>query len=199
MDPSVIGGKLAGALVGPLTKKVLPSNQPGAGLVDKPVRLADLVSLRGEKRVLREKELRRLAERLTGQAVERPSESPFPPDEQTAVADALARRLLGLGDLDMDAVHAVRLGERELAVRLGRGAPAADGLSADACLFLDSATESACLHILEFFTQRSAFVPRALVEQARGQAETDRKVDELIARTPRPGDQDTDFEHRYLP
>ncbi|MGW2642181.1 NACHT domain-containing protein [Streptomyces sp. NPDC001348] len=198
MDPAFIGGKLAGALMGPLAKKVVPSQQPGAGLVDKPVRLTDLVPLPGEKRVLREKELRRLAERLVGQAVERPGESPFPPDERAAVAEALTRRLLALGDLDMDAVHAVRLGERELAVRLRRGAPAADGLSTDACLFLDSATEAACLHILEFFTRRSAFVPRALVEQARGQAETDRKVDELIARTPRPGDRDTAFEHRYL-
>ncbi|MFB7657316.1 MULTISPECIES: NACHT domain-containing protein [unclassified Streptomyces] len=200
MEPTVLGGKLASSLVAPLVKKLFVTGGPGAGLVDRPVRLTSLVSFKGEQRTLGEKEVRGLAGRLVGDALDSPGERPFPPDEETAVADALAARLLALGDLDMDDVQAVRLGHRELAKRLRYGAPTATtGLSADACYFLDSATEWACLHILEFFTRRSTFVARTLVEQARGQAELIAKVDELITRVPRPDARDTDFERRYLP
>ncbi|CAL9495514.1 NACHT domain-containing protein [Streptomyces sp. enrichment culture] len=199
MEPVVLGGKLVSGLIGPLVRKLFVQDGPGAGLVDRPVRLSALVSFRGEKRTLGEKEVHRLAERIVTQAVESPGEPPFPADEQTAVADALARRLLALGDLEMDDVQAVRLGSAELARLLLRHAPPPDGLSADAHAFLDSATEWACLHILEFFTRRSTFVARTLVEQSRAQAELIAKVDELIARTPRPDSRDAAFERRYLP
>ncbi|MEU0202110.1 MULTISPECIES: NACHT domain-containing protein [unclassified Streptomyces] len=199
MDPTVLGGKLASALVGPLLKKLFRPDGPGAGLVDKPVRLSALVSFRGEKRTLTEQDVHRLAERIVAQAVDSPGEPPFPADERIAVTDTLARRLLGLGDLDMDDVQAVRLGHRELARELHRAGPAPDGLSADACHFLDYATEWACLNILEFFTRRSTFVARTLVEQTRAQAELIAKVDELITRTPRPDGRDAAFERRYLP
>ncbi|MDG9713115.1 NACHT domain-containing protein [Streptomyces sp. DH10] len=199
MDPTVLGGRLASALVAPLLKKLFRSEGPGAGLVDKPVRLCALVSFRGEKRTLSEQDVRKLAEWLVAQAVESPGEPPFPPDEQIAVTDTLARRLLALGDLDMDDVQAVRLGHRELARKLHYAAPAPDGLSADSCHFLDHTTDWACLNILEFFTRRSTFVARTLVEQARAQAELIAKVDELITRTPRPDARDTAFERRYLP
>ncbi|MET7567832.1 NACHT domain-containing protein [Streptomyces sp. NPDC005492] len=199
MEPAVLGGKLASSLIAPLVKRLFVADGPGAGLVDKPVRLKDLVSFRGEKRVLGEKDVRRLAEHFVQQAMDSPGERPFRSAEQTAVADALARRLLALGDLDMDDVQAVRLGHRELAKKLHYQAPAPDGLSTDACYFLDSATEWACLQILEFFTRRSTFVARTLVEQTRAQAELIARVDELIARSPRPGSQDRTFERRYLP
>ncbi|MDN3263361.1 NACHT domain-containing protein [Streptomyces sp. CSDS2] len=199
MEPVVLGGKLVSGLIGPLVRKLFVQDGPGAGLVDRPVRLSALVSFRGEKRTLGEKEVHRLAERIVTQAVESPGERPFPADEQAAVADALARRLLALGDLEMDDVQAVRLGSAELARLLLRHAPPPDGLSADAHAFLDSATEWACLHILEFFTRRSTFVARTLVEQSRAQAELIAKVDELIARTPRPDARDAAFERRYLP
>ncbi|MFD4256561.1 NACHT domain-containing protein [Streptomyces sp. NPDC058534] len=200
MEPTVLGGKLASSLVAPLVKKLFVTGGPGAGLVDRPVRLTRLVSFRGEQRTLGEREVRGLAGRLVGAALDSPGERPFPRDEETAVADALAARLLALGDLDMDDVQAVRLGHRELAKRLRLGAgTATTGLSADACYFLDSATEWACLHILEFFTRRSTFVARTLVDQTRGQAELIAKVDELIARVPRPDARDTAFERRYLP
>ncbi|MFF4714832.1 NACHT domain-containing protein [Streptomyces eurythermus] len=199
MEPVVLGGKLVSGLIGPLVRKLFVQDGPGAGLVDRPVRLSALVSFRGEKRTLGEKEVHRLAERIVAQAVESPGEPPFPADEQTAVADALARRLLALGELEMDDVQAVRLGSAELARQLLRHAPPPDGLSADAHAFLASATEWACLHILEFFTRRSAFVARTLVEQSRAQAELIAKVDELIARTPRPDSRDAAFERRYLP
>ncbi|MFD4507436.1 NACHT domain-containing protein [Streptomyces sp. NPDC058457] len=197
MEPAVLGGKLASSLMGPLLKKLFVADGPGAGLVDRPVRLKDLVSFRGEKRVLVEKDVRRLAEHLVRQAVESPGEPPFRTGEQIAVAGALSRRLLALGDLDMDDVQAVRLGHRELAGKLSHRAPAPDGLSSDACYFLDSATEWACLQILEFFTRRSTFVARTLVEQVRAQAELIARIDELIARVPRPDAHDTAFERRY--
>ncbi|MEU9405864.1 NACHT domain-containing protein [Streptomyces sp. NPDC048281] len=197
MEPAVLGGKLVSSLMGPLLKKLFVADGPGAGLVDRPVRLKSLVSFRGEKRALVEKDVHKLAEHLVRQAVDSPGEPPFRTREQVAVADALARRLLALGDLDMDDVQAVRLGHLELAAKLKRAAPAPDGLSSDACHFLDSATEWACLQILEFFTRRSTFVTRTLVEQARAHAELIAKVDELLARSPRPGAADTAFERRY--
>ncbi|MEU0967976.1 NACHT domain-containing protein [Streptomyces sp. NPDC005917] len=197
MEPTVLGGKLASSLISPLLKKLFVADGPGAGLVDRPVRLKDLVSFRGEKRALVEKDVHRLAEHLVRQAVDSPGEPPFRTREQIAVADALARRLLALGDLDMDDVQAVQLGHRELAGKLRRQAPPPDGLSSDACYFLDSATEWACLQILEFFTRRSTFVARTLVEQTRAQAELIAKIDELLARTPRPDSRDTAFERRY--
>ncbi|MFF9002672.1 NACHT domain-containing protein [Streptomyces achromogenes] len=201
MEPVVLGGKLVSGLIGPLVRKLFVQDGPGAGLVDRPVRLSALVSFRGEKRTLGEKEVHRLAGRIVTQAVESPGEPPFPADERTAVADALARRLLALGDLEMDDVQAVRLGAAELARQLRHrsGLVNPQPLSADARHFLDSATEWACLHILEFFTRRSVFVARTLVEQSRAQAELIAKVDELIARTPRPDSRDAAFERRYLP
>ncbi|MFE7898230.1 NACHT domain-containing protein [Streptomyces sp. NPDC057424] len=199
MDPTVLGGKLASALVTPLLKKLFRPDGPGAGLVDKPVRLSALVSFRGEKRTLDERDVQNLAAQLVAQAVDSPGEPPFPPDERIAVTDTLARRLLALGDLDMDDVQAVRLGHRELAKKLLYAAPAPDGLSVDSCHFLDHATEWACLNILEFFTRRSTFVARSLVEQTRGQAELIAKVDELLIRTPRPYASDAAFERRYRP
>ena len=198
MEPAVLGGKLASGLITPLLKKLFVPEGPGAGLVDKPVRLSNLVSFKGEKRTLTEKDVHKLADRLVARAVDSPGEAPFPPDEQPAVVDALARRLLALGGLDMDDVQAVRLGHRELARQLEYGAPVPAGLSTDACHFLANATEWACLQILEFFTRRSTFVARTLVEQTRTQAELIARIDELIARTPRPGTHDRAFERRYL-
>ena len=198
LEPAVLGGRLASGLIRPLVRRLFVPDGPGAGLVDRPVRLTDLVSFRGEKRTLGEKEVHRLAGRLVAEAVASPGERPFPPDEEIAVTDALARRLLALGDLDMDDAQAVRLGSHELARRLHHRAPPPDGLTADACVFLDSATQWACLHILEFFTRRSTFVARTLVQQTRTQAQLITQVNELLARVPRPDARDAAFERRYL-
>ncbi|MEU6373243.1 NACHT domain-containing protein [Streptomyces sp. NPDC046909] len=198
MDPSVLGSKLASGLVASAVRKLFVPHAPGAGLVDKPVRLSALVSFRGEKRTLGEKEVRALARRLVSGSTDSPGEPPFPADEEPALVEAMTARLLALGDLEMDDVQAVRLGHRELARKLRDQAPPPAGLSTDACYFLDSATEWACLHILEFFTRRSTFVARTLVEQTRYQAELIAKIDELMTRTPRPGAQDSTFDRRYL-
>ncbi|MFD8811148.1 NACHT domain-containing protein [Streptomyces sp. NPDC059627] len=207
MDPAALGTKLASSLMGPLIRKLFVQDGPGAGLVDRPVRVSALVSFRGERRTLADPELRRLAHRLVERALGSPGasgspgifpgERPCPPGEEEALAFALADRLLGLGDLDMDDVQAVRLGHRELARELRRRAPES-GLSADAALFLDSLTEAACLHILDFFSRRSTFVARTLVEQTRRQSELIAKMDELIARTPPADGPAPAFERRYL-
>ncbi|MFI8824609.1 NACHT domain-containing protein [Streptomyces sp. NPDC053431] len=200
MDPALIGARLAGGAITPLLKKLLVSEGAGAGLPGsaRRVRLSGLVSFRGEKRTLTEKDVRRLAATLVERAATGPGEAPFPADETEAVTDALAATLLALGDLDMDDVQAVRLGHHALAQRLRAAAPPPDGLATASVLFLDAVTEAACRHILEFFTQRSTFVPRTLVEQSRGQAALHAKTDTLLARVPHPDVRDAAFERRYL-
>ncbi|MEU6625866.1 NACHT domain-containing protein [Streptomyces litmocidini] len=199
MEPALIGTRLASAAISPLLRKLLVGDGPGAGLTgSSKIRLSSLVSFRGEKRTLTEKDVRKLAATLVERSTGGPGEAPFPADETEAVTGTLARTLLALGDLDMDDVQAVRLGHRDLARRLRAAAPAPDGLSTDSALYLESMTEWACLHLLEFFTQRSTFIARSLVEQTRTQAELIAKVDEVIRRTPRSDARDAEFERRYL-
>ncbi|WP_437441393.1 NACHT N-terminal Helical domain 1-containing protein, partial [Streptomyces aureus] len=200
MEPALIGTRLASAAIGPILRKLLVSDGPGAGLTGRSekVRLSSLVSFRGEKRTLTEKDVRKLAGTLVGRSMDGAGERPFPADEAEAVTDTLATTLLALGDLDMDDVQAVRLGHTDLARRLRTAAPAPDGLSTDSVRYLESMTEWACLHILDFFTQRSTFVARSLVEQTRGQSELIAKVDEVIRRVPRADSRDAEFERRYL-
>ncbi|MEU4796477.1 NACHT domain-containing protein [Streptomyces sp. NPDC023327] len=199
MDPAVVGTRLASSVVTPLIKKLFAREGPGAGLVGRPVRVSALVSFRGEKRTLTEPDVRRVAERLVARSLSSPGERPFPPDEAAAVTDALTRVLLALGDLDMDDVQAVGLGHQKLARLLLRAARDADAwLSEDAARHLHSVTEWACLHILQFFTQRSTFVAATLVAQRRSQDELIAKADALIARSPLPGARDAAFEERYL-
>ncbi|MFJ4772283.1 NACHT domain-containing protein [Streptomyces uncialis] len=202
MDPSVLGVRLASSAITPLIRQLFVREGPGAGLVDRPVRLSSYFSLRGERRTLAPTQVRGLALRLIRDAVASPGERPFPADEENAVADALTRTLCALGDLDMDDVQAVRLGHRELArtlyTRAAADGPAPDHeLSADASVFLTSAVEWASLHILQFFTQRSTFVARTLVDQSRAQTEMIAKLDELITRAPRPDARRASFERRY--
>ncbi|XES00736.1 NACHT domain-containing protein [Streptomyces sp. S1D4-11] len=198
MEPAAIGAKLASSVVAPLVKKLFVADGPGAGLVEKPARISGFVSFRGEKRTLGEKELTTLAAELVARAL-RTGERPLAADEEQAVVHALADTLHALGDLAMTDVQAVELGHEALALRLraASGNPERD-LSFDATLFYERILSAACLHILHFFTQRSAFVARTLVEQSRRQSELIAKMDELIARTPPPGGTDPAFEQRYL-
>nr|WP_229914117.1 NACHT domain-containing protein [Streptomyces capitiformicae] len=182
----------------PLIKKLFVGDGPGAGLVDRPVRISGLVSFRGEKRTLTMEDLLKLAAELVERAL-KTGERPVSADEEHAVIIALAHTLYGLGDLTMTDVQAVELGHEVLAVQLRRASPSMTrDLSLNATLFYEGVLDTACLHILHFFTQRSAFVPRTLVEQSRRQAELIAKIDELIARTPTPHHTDPAFEHRYL-
>ncbi|MFE9631374.1 NACHT domain-containing protein [Streptomyces sp. NPDC006463] len=199
MEPGTIGIRLASAVIAPLVKKLFVTEGPGAGLVDKPVRISGYVSFRGEKRSLTQSDVRDLAAKLVRQAL-RTGERPITADEQSAVADALATTLHALGDITMSDLDAVRLGPEALARELRRvsGGPERQ-LSAEATYFYERLLEAACLHILHFFTQRSTFVAHALVQQTRGIAELTAKVDELIRRAPLPGAEDAAFEQTYLP
>ncbi|NGO13924.1 NACHT domain-containing protein [Streptomyces sp. HC44] len=202
MEPASVGVRLASSVITPLVKKLFVAEGPGAGLVDRPVRISSRVSFRGEKRTLDEKDVTKLAGELVRRALKstlQSGERPFPVDEEQPVVHALAATLHALGDLTMTDVQAVELGHAGLALHLRQAAGNPDrGLSFDTALFYERLLDTACLHILHFFTQRSTFVPRALVEQTRRQAELIAKMDELLARTPLPGSADDDFEQRYL-
>ncbi|MCR8575645.1 NACHT domain-containing protein [Streptomyces sp. Isolate_219] len=201
MDPSAVGVRLASGVVAPLVRKLFVKEGPGAGLVAKPVRISGLVSFKGERRTLSDKDLRKLAAELVDRAVRTagPGERPLAADEEPAVADALATTLHGLGDLDMDDVQAVRLGATALAARLEAARPhAVRGLSRDAELLHATLLGTACLHIVHFFTQRSAFVARTLVQQSRSLDSLITLIDEFLERHPSPRAADAAFERGYL-
>ncbi|AQW52441.1 NACHT domain-containing protein [Streptomyces violaceusniger] len=205
MDPAVIGARLASSVVAPVIKKLFVKEGPGAGLVNQPVRISSLVSFRGEKRTLTERDLDKLADELVAQATRHagPGERPCPADEDELVAEQLATTLYALGDLDMNDVQAVQLGHQGLAYELahatrtrGRGR-GAQHLSQGGTLLYERLLDTACLHILHFFTQRSAFVPRTLVDQSGRLSELITKIDILIERIPSQTAQDAGFERRY--
>ncbi|MGW0287734.1 NACHT domain-containing protein [Streptomyces sp. NPDC003236] len=197
MEPSSIGARLASSMVVPLVKKLFVTDGPGAGLVDRPVRVSKLVSFRGEKRTLSDTELRKIAAELVERAAQSTGVSErLPSFEQRAVVNAVTHSLSSLGHLDMDDVQAVQLGHQELSRLLRSSNQVATlGLSSDAVLLHTSVVDTACLHILHFFTTRSTFVPRTLVEQSRRIEELSSKIDTLILRTPSPADDG--FEERY--
>ncbi|MFD6984368.1 NACHT domain-containing protein, partial [Streptomyces sp. NPDC059956] len=199
MEPTAIGLKLATAVIGPLVRKFFVADAPGAGLVDKPVRLSGYVSFKGEKRTLTEADVRTLAAALVDQALST-GERRIPADEREAVTDALATTLHALGDLTITDVDAVRLGPDAFARELRRAADRPERhLSADATHFYEALLAVASLHILEFFTQRKTFTAHALVRQTRAMDELTSKTDELIRRTPLPDAADVAFETAYLP
>ncbi|WP_216590205.1 NACHT N-terminal Helical domain 1-containing protein [Streptomyces brasiliscabiei] len=198
MEASAIGIRLASSAVTPLIRRLFVSEGAGAGLVDKPVRIAGLVSFKGEKRTVDGRDVSTIAAELVRRAV-RSGDRPFPAHEEQAVVTALTQSLYALGDLTMTDVQAVELGHEALALQLrSNSRTVTHHLAFDTTLFYERMLTTACLHILHFFTQRSAFVPRTLVEQSRRQAELIAKMDRLIARTPMPGGTDPAFEHRYL-
>ncbi|MFE9682583.1 NACHT domain-containing protein [Streptomyces sp. NPDC006285] len=199
MEPATVGVRLASSVATPLIRKLFVTEGPGAGLVDRPVRISSRVSFKGEQRTLNARDVTRLATELVARAVRDASERPVPTDEEQPVVHALADTLHALGDLTMTDAQAVALGHTGLALHLRHtaGNPGRD-LGFDATLFYERLLDTACLHILHFFTQRSTFVPRTLVEQTRRQAELIAKVDELIARTAPPGGGDAAFERRLL-
>ncbi|MEU3714074.1 NACHT domain-containing protein [Streptomyces catenulae] len=201
MDPSTAGIRLASTVIGPLIRKLFVRREPGAGLTGAPVRLSALVSFRGEKRTLTTKDLHRLAAELVRRAIDAagPGERPVPADEDLAVAGALATSLGALGDLDMDDVQAVHLGATELAARLTAAAPGATrDLSRDAEELHRALLTTSCLHIIHFFTQRSTFTDRTLVEHSRRLNTLIADIDTLIARLPSARTADAAFEREYL-
>ncbi|MDT0321509.1 NACHT domain-containing protein [Streptomyces millisiae] len=195
MDIGTTGLRLASSAVAPLVKRLFRQDGPGAGLVDKPVRLSSLVSFRGEKRTLTDRDVEKLATELTLRAAKAtgPHDTPLELD-RIMVADLLARSLQALGDLDMDDVQAVRLGPDALARALRQNT---DELSSDATVFYDRVLALACLHVLDFFTKRSTFVARTLVEQTRQQERIIHTLDLLVERVSSQSAEDAAFEDRY--
>ncbi|MFF3290663.1 NACHT domain-containing protein [Streptomyces sp. NPDC003023] len=196
MEPAGIGLRIGASVVTPLVKRLFVPEGPGAGLVQRGVRLSGLVSFRGEKRALTHDDLRRLTDQLVRRA--RRDAGPherFPEDEHSAVVDAVVRTLYALGELDMDDVQAVGLGPEEFARRLRRQAPdACRELSADSAWFHDRLVDTASVHVLHFFTRRSTFVARTAVEQSRRIEHLVR----LLERQPSPDGVDARFESGYL-
>ncbi|GGO54975.1 ATP-binding protein [Streptomyces daqingensis] len=194
MEPATMATRLASSAVAPIVRKLFVHEGAGADLVDRPVRISALVSFRGEQRTLTERDLRKLAGELTDRAVKAagPLEAPDPPTRRE-LADALATALHSIGDLDMDDVQAVRLGPEGLARQLT--APASLSEAAEARF--RPLLHTACLHILNFFSRRSTFIPRTLMEQTQ---QLDRLVsitDLLMERVPARSAEDGRFEQRY--
>ncbi|GAA2104894.1 NACHT domain-containing protein [Streptomyces albiaxialis] len=212
MEPTTVAARLASSAVTPLVKRLFVQEGPGAGLTDRPVRIASRVSFRGERRTLTERDLHKLAAELVRRAAEAggPHEAPDPATRDE-VTEALASALHSLGDLDMDDVQAVRLGADGLAALLARrdgsrdGPVASAGSASDRTDGLSEAAEAcfrpllrtACVHILHFFTQRSTFVARTLVEQTRTLEQVVATTDLLAARIPSQTARDARFEQRY--
>ncbi|MFD5316951.1 NACHT domain-containing protein [Streptomyces sp. NPDC127098] len=188
MELAGAGLRLASSAFTPLIRRLFRQDGPGAGLVDQPVRISSLVSFRGEKRSLVQADLDRLCGELVRRAVRGigPHDAPSE-DEVLTAAELLTRTFAALGDLAMDDVQAVRLGHEEFARRIA---------IADEPLYR-RVLDAACLHILNFFTQRSTFVARTLVEQSRRLDHLSRAVDLLIERVPSRSAEDAAFEERY--
>ncbi|MEU8836654.1 NACHT domain-containing protein [Streptomyces sp900116325] len=198
MEPTAIGTRLASAAIAPLVKKLFVTEGPGAGLVDKPIRISGYVSFRGEKRALTESDVRELAAKLVRQAL-RAGEHPIRADEQQAVTDALAGTLQALGELTISDLDAVRLGHQAFARDLRHVSDNPERhLTSDGAYFYEALLDTACLHILHFFTQRSTFVAHTLVQQTRAVDELILKVDELMRRSTLPGGEEAAFEQAYL-
>lgn len=163
MDPSTIAARLAPHAVDPLIRKLFRTEGPAAELVDRPVRICELVSFAGEKPVLTQRELDGLAGALVELATG---------EEQQALVVAVARSLRALADIEMDDLDAARLLPAEFARRLCATVPGVTRpLGADGARLHGLLLDAAALHILHFFTQRSAYVARCLVEQTRTLAE----------------------------
>ncbi|MFI7277173.1 NACHT domain-containing protein [Streptomyces sp. NPDC049879] len=200
MDATTVGVRLASSALGPLVKRLFRPKLPGAGLADRPVRLDALVALGAEKDALTPDDLRSLAGEITDRGL-----AAFGPEaaglqkQRDVLTDVLAARLGRLGTLDMDDVQAVRLGPDALARALTEPATetARRGLSAREEDFCASMTTLACLHIINFFTRRSTFIARTLVEQTRQSERALNALKLLAARLPDRASEDAAFEERY--
>ncbi|WP_409234708.1 NACHT domain-containing protein [Streptomyces sp. PA5.6] len=202
VDPSALGARLASSAVAPLVKKLFVKDQPGAALVTKPVRISGLVSFKGEKRDVTPKDVEKIADELVRRALKAagPGEPPVDATEAVAVRSALARALSALGTLTIEDYEAVALGPDEFARTLrsqSAVAVATFALSRDAELFLDRLLHTASLHILNFFTQRSAYIARQQTQQSQQLAQLVKAVDILLERLPSQSAEDAAFEAQY--
>ncbi|TLS40825.1 NACHT domain-containing protein [Streptomyces montanus] len=200
VDAGVLGARIASSAVTPLVKKLFVKDQPGAGLVSRPVRISALVSFGREKRDVTPKDVEKVAEELVRRALKAagPGERPVRTEEAVAVRHALAHSLAALGTITIDDYEAVALGPEEFARRLrSHAAVISFGLSGDGELLYEQLLRTASLHILNFFTQRSTYIARQQTAQSRQLARLVQAVDVLLERLPSQTAEDTGFEARY--
>ncbi|MFJ8675037.1 NACHT domain-containing protein [Streptomyces sp. NPDC093589] len=203
MDPTLVAARLTPDVIAPLIRTLFVHDGPGTDLVDRPVHLSRLVSFTGEKPALTERDLLRVAAELVGAALDdgpraRPATAPtatataarpVAPGEDSAVADALARTLRALGEIDMDDLQAARLLPAEFARRLHETVPGVTrALSAEGTRFHSLLLDSVAPYILRFLTLRSPYVARVLTEQLSGHG---------AGHAPSPSSEDAAFEERY--
>ncbi|WP_409058955.1 NACHT domain-containing protein [Streptomyces sp. SYP-A7185] len=200
VEASALGARIASGVVVPLVKKLFVPDQPGAALVDKPVRISSLVSFSGEKRNVTPKDVEKVADELVRRALKAagPHDQPVDPADALAVRNALARTLAGLGTLTIEDYEAVALGPEAFASELrARALVSAFSLSRDAELLYDRLLHTAALHILNFFSQRSTFVARQQLAQTQQLALLVMTVDILLDRLPSQSAEDAAFEALY--
>ncbi|MEU5339252.1 MULTISPECIES: NACHT domain-containing protein [unclassified Streptomyces] len=200
VDAGVLGARIASSAVAPLVKKLFVKDQPGAGLVSRPVRISALVSFGREKRSVTPKDVEKVAAELVRRALKTagPGEQPVTAEEATAVTHALGHSLASLGTLTIEDYEAVDLGPEEFARALrSHAAVISYGLSGDGELFYEQLLHTAALHILNFFTQRSTYIARQQTAQSRQLARLVRAVDVLLGRLPSQSAEDAGFEARY--
>ncbi|MFG2893783.1 NACHT domain-containing protein [Streptomyces sp. NPDC048248] len=199
MDPTTVAARLSPHVIDPLIRKLFAHDGPAADLVDRPVRISRLVSFAGEKRTLTERDLDHIAAVLVERALDGdgPGERLIGADEDPAVTAALARTLRALDEIEMDDLQAARLLPAAFAGRLRETVPGVtEKLTERGARLYGLLLDTAALHILHFFTRRSAFVARTLTEQTRTLAEL---LHGHGALTPAPSraTEDAAFEERY--
>ncbi|WP_432098481.1 NACHT domain-containing protein [Streptomyces sp. WAC 04229] len=200
VDVTALGARVASSAVAPLVRRLFVRDGPGAGLVDRPVRISALVSFRGEKRTVTPEDVDRIAQELVRRALAAagPGEEPVGAGEAGAVKDALARTLARLGEITVEDYEAVGLGPERFARALRTDVPLSPyGLSEGGLLLYERLLHTAALHILNFLTQRSTYVARQQTVQTQQLARLVQGVDVLLERLPSQSAEDAGFEERY--
>ncbi|MFE6593068.1 NACHT domain-containing protein [Streptomyces sp. NPDC057781] len=200
VDVTALGARVASSAVAPLVRRLFVRDGPGAGLVDRPVRISALVSFRSEKRSVTPRDVDKVAAELVRRALAAagPRERPVDAAEATAVKDALARTLARLGEITVEDYEAVGLGPDRFARELRTNVPLSPyGLGEGGLLLYERLLHTASLHILNFLTQRSTYVARQQTVQTQQLARLVQAVDVLLERLPSQSAEDAGFEERY--
>ncbi|AQS68321.1 NACHT domain-containing NTPase [Streptomyces pactum] len=200
VDVTALGARVASSAVAPLVRRLFVRDGPGAGLVDRPVRISALVSFRSEKRSVTPRDVDKVAGELVRRALTAvgPGERPVDAAEAPAVKAALARTLARLGEITIEDYEAVGLGPERFARELRANVPLSPyGLGEDGLLLYERVLHTASLHILNFLTQRSTYVARQQTVQTQQLAKLVQAVDVLLERLPSQSAEDAGFEERY--
>jgi hypothetical protein len=195
MEATTVGLRLASSAVVPLVKRLFRQPEPGAGLVEAPVRVHSLLTFRRREQLLSDKQARKLTEELVRRAVAAAGPRDAPAEEDLpAVTAAVLLALCGLLRQPLHDIDLVTLGPEAMARQI---APFRRDLPADSEAFFEALLRTVCLHIINHLTQRSTFVARTLVEQSRRLEHLVRATDLLVERIPPQSSADLLFEEKY--